>query len=97
LLLPIDSDFSPGYECEIEFTRRSGALGFNLNIPTPNGDSPIYFDPPGEGGVFIRKNWGKYEQLAEQTNIKNGERRTASEERFVSRFKALRKGLALQY
>lgn len=76
LLLPIDSDFSPGYECEIEFTRRSGALGFNLNIPTPNGDSPIYFDPPGEGGVFIRKNWGKYEQLAEQTNIKNGERRT---------------------
>ncbi len=54
LLLPVDADFFPSFECELEVTRRKGDLGFNLNFPTANGDTPLSFDFPTKPGVFVR-------------------------------------------
>lgn len=54
LLLPLDSDFFPSFECELEVTRRAGDHGFNLNFPTANGDTPLTFDLPSQHGVFVR-------------------------------------------
>jgi hypothetical protein len=54
LLLPIDADFWPSFECELEFTRRAGEHGFNLNFPTEHGDSPLAIDHPLQPGIFVR-------------------------------------------
>ncbi len=52
LLLPLDSEWQ-GYECELEFTRRIGSSGFNMNLPTKPGECPLFFDPPGREGVYL--------------------------------------------
>ncbi len=53
LLLPLDSQWS-AFECEIDFTRRTGESGFNFNIPTKSGECPLVIDAPGSpGGLFL--------------------------------------------
>lgn len=52
LILPLDSDW-PAYECELEVTRRAGSKGFNLNLPTKQGECPLVFDAPDQGGVHL--------------------------------------------
>lgn len=54
LLLPLDADGWRAFECELDFTRRSGALGFNLNFPAGTGDTPLAFDPDNLPGVYVR-------------------------------------------
>jgi serine/threonine protein kinase len=49
LLLPLDSAW-PAFECEIEFTRRAGSSGLNVNLPSRLGYFPVVIDPPGYGG-----------------------------------------------
>lgn len=52
LLLPLDAAWS-AYEVEIEFTRRSGPGGVNVNLPSSVGDCPLVFSPPNKPGVFL--------------------------------------------
>jgi serine/threonine protein kinase/Leucine-rich repeat (LRR) protein len=52
LLLPLDADWR-SYEWEIEFTRRSGPGGFNVNLPSRVGDCPVTLNPPNKTGVFL--------------------------------------------
>ena len=53
LVLPLDSDW-PAFECELEFTRRAGESGFNVNLPSKVGECPVVFDAPGHsGGVWL--------------------------------------------
>ena len=53
LVLPLDSTWS-AFECELEFIRRSGAGGLNLNLPTRKGECSVVIDhASGNGGVFL--------------------------------------------
>ncbi len=52
LLFPLDSQWK-AFECEIDFTRRIGESGFNLNIPTKTGYCPLVIDAPGTPEAFI--------------------------------------------
>jgi serine/threonine protein kinase len=53
LVLPLDSDWS-AFEIQIEFTRRSGDGGFNVDLPAKPGTCPLVFDYSGNGGgVFL--------------------------------------------
>ncbi len=52
LVFPLDSQWS-AFECEIDFTRRSGQSGFNFNIPTKSGYCPLVVDAPGTPGGFF--------------------------------------------
>ncbi len=53
LLFPIDSNWS-AFECQIDFTRRTGGSGFIFNIPTNSGECPVVIDAPGSpGGLFL--------------------------------------------
>jgi hypothetical protein len=76
LLLPLDADRWPSFECELDFTRRAGELGFNLNIPAGNGDSPVGFDRPDAPGVnvFVREKGPV--SLADARQIETGQRLT---------------------
>ena len=49
LVLPLDSDWQ-AFECEIDFTRRAGDSGLNVNLPAKLGECPLVVDPPGYGG-----------------------------------------------
>jgi formylglycine-generating enzyme required for sulfatase activity len=75
LLFPLDSDWA-AFECEFEFTRRSGESGFNLCIPAKTGDCPVVFDYSGNGSVTLGKR-GKAAAFAGKHQIQNG-RRTAA-------------------
>ena len=74
LLLPIDSDW-PAYECELEFTRRAGNSGFNVNLPTKIGECPLLFDPTGNSGAFLGSR-AKGVQLKAGAQLVTGERTT---------------------
>ncbi len=47
LVLPLDSDWS-AFECEIDFTRRAGEIGFVLCLPTALGECNLLIDYPQE-------------------------------------------------
>ena len=74
LLLPLDSDW-PAFECELEFTRRAGNSGFNVNIPTKVGECPLLFDPTGTSGAFLGSR-AKGVQMKTGTPLVTGERAT---------------------
>lgn len=76
LILPLDSDWS-AYECELEFTRRAGNSGFNVNLPTKTGECPLLFDPTGNSGAFFGSR-AKGVQLKTGTQLVTGERTTIS-------------------
>ncbi len=60
-----------GFECELEFTRRSGAGGLNLNIPTRTGECSVVIDhASGNGGVF-------WERVAKGSCFRKGKRSKA--------------------
>ena len=75
LLLPLDSAWS-AFECELEFTRRAGSGGFNVNLPTQQGECSVVVDhPSGPGGVFLgARNKGVV--LVEGPRIETGKRAT---------------------
>ena len=75
LLMPLDSAWS-AFECEIEFTRRAGRGGLNLNIPSQRGECPVVVDhPSGKGGVSLgARNNGVL--LTEGVQIETGKRAT---------------------
>src|ERR1043165_6310257 len=75
LLFPLDSDWA-AFECEFEFTRRSGESGFNLCIPAKTGDCPVVFDYSGNWSVTLGKR-GKAAAFSGKHQIQNG-RRTAA-------------------
>ena len=53
LVLPLDSDWS-AFKLQIEFARRSGDGGFNVDLPAKPGTCPLVFDYLGNGGgVFL--------------------------------------------
>jgi serine/threonine protein kinase len=53
LVLPLDSDWS-AFECEIDFTRRAGEIGFILNLPAALGECNLLIDyPQGLTGVSL--------------------------------------------
>jgi serine/threonine protein kinase len=75
LLFPLDAEWSR-FECEIEFTRRIGNSGFNVNLPTASGYCPLVFDAPGTpGGIFIGVR-AKGHILSEGRKILDSERST---------------------
>lgn len=76
LLLPLDSDFRPSFDCELEVTRRKGNQGFNLNFPTANGDTPVTFDFPAQPGVFLRNVQTGIQSIAEGAQLETGKRTT---------------------
>jgi formylglycine-generating enzyme required for sulfatase activity/serine/threonine protein kinase len=75
LLLPLDSAWS-AFECELEFTRHAGSGGFNVNLPTQQGECSVVVDhPSGKGGVFLgARNKGVV--LVEGPRIETGKRAT---------------------
>ncbi len=76
LVLPLDSDWA-AFECEIEFTRRRGLIGFCVILPTKGGECPLLFDPQGQ--VNPRVYIGSISagvRLANGTQIVTGERAT---------------------
>jgi serine/threonine protein kinase len=52
LLWPITL-LGPAMEFEVEFTRRAGSQGFNLDIPAAAGPCPIVFDTNKRGKVLV--------------------------------------------
>ena len=53
LVLPLDSDW-PAFECEIDFTRRAGEIGFALCLPTAVGECNLLIDyPQSSKGVWL--------------------------------------------
>lgn len=74
LLLPLDGDFFPSFECELEVTRRKGDHGFNLNFPTANGDTPLSFDFPSQRGVFVRHAQSGIMPISEAPVFETGKR-----------------------
>lgn len=52
LLLPLDSNWT-AFECELEFTRREGEGGLNINIPTAAGECPVVFSAPNVYGLHL--------------------------------------------
>jgi serine/threonine protein kinase len=53
LILPLDID-GPALECEIDFTRRAGDIGFVLNLPAALGEVNLLIDyPQGLTGVRL--------------------------------------------
>lgn len=53
LVLPLDFD-GPAFECEIDFTRRAGEIGFILNLPAAFGECHLLIDyPQGLTGVSL--------------------------------------------
>ncbi len=53
LVLPLDFD-GPAFECEIDFTRRAGEIGFILNLPAALGECHLLIDyPHGLPGVSL--------------------------------------------
>jgi len=75
LLLPLDSDW-PAFECEIDFTRRAGNSGFNLNLPTKLGECPLVVDAPGYGGGVYLGSRAKGVLLTTGAQIVTGHRAT---------------------
>ncbi|MBC7816031.1 MAG: formylglycine-generating enzyme family protein, partial [Planctomycetaceae bacterium] len=71
LLLPLDSDW-PAFECELEFTRRVGNAGLNVNLPTQQGECPLFF---GVGGVHLGSS-AKGMLMAKGTQLATGQRTT---------------------
>ncbi len=52
-MFPLDSQWN-AFECEVDFSRRTGESGFNFNIPTKTGYCPLVLDAPGTpGGIFL--------------------------------------------
>jgi formylglycine-generating enzyme required for sulfatase activity len=76
LLLPLDSDFWPSFECELEFTRRAGEQGFNLNFSAGTGDTPLRFGHPNSPGVDLFMRQKGPVSLAETPQIETGRRTT---------------------
>jgi serine/threonine protein kinase len=76
LLLPLDADFFPSFEWELEVTRRKGDQGFNLNFPTANGDTPLSIDFPTKPGVFVRHARSGIMPINEAPFIETGKRIT---------------------
>ena len=83
LLLPLDSNFLPSFECELEVTRRKGEQGFNFNFPTAKGDTALNFDvnmqrgdAATKRGVFLRHSRTGPLILTEATQIETGKRTT---------------------
>jgi serine/threonine protein kinase/formylglycine-generating enzyme required for sulfatase activity len=76
LLLPLDADFRPSFECELEFTRREGDLGFNLNFPTTSGDTSVNVYALSKRGIFLRMPRTGVTQIAEGPQIETGKRTT---------------------
>jgi serine/threonine protein kinase/formylglycine-generating enzyme required for sulfatase activity len=72
LLFPLDSDWL-AYECELEFTRRTGSNGFNLNLPANINDCPLSFDMQRPGDVLLGRGRTGI-QLGEGHKIVSGER-----------------------
>lgn len=53
LVLPLNFD-GPAFECEIDFTRRAGEIGFILNLPAALGECHLLIDyPQGLTGVSL--------------------------------------------
>lgn len=75
LILPLDSDW-PAFECELEFTRRVGDSGFNVNLPTKVGECPLVIDYPGAGGGLHLGARGKGMLMATVAQIVTGRRTT---------------------
>ena len=76
LLFPLDADFLPSFECELELTRRIGEHGFNLNFPTAHGDTPLNIDSPSKDGVFVRQMQNGIPPISESPQIETGKRTT---------------------
>lgn len=77
LVLPLDSAWS-SFECELDFIRRSGANGLNLNIPTRTGECSVVIDhSSGKAGVFLGAR-GKGVVLSEGAKIETGKRTTVN-------------------
>ena len=76
LLLPLDSDFWPSFECELDVTRRAGELGFNLNLPAGTGDSPLGFDRLNKPGINLFMRQRGPVSLADTRQIETGKRTT---------------------
>lgn len=74
LLLPLDANWR-AFECEVEFTRRTGTAGFNLNIPTAVGDCPVVLNPPNAPGVYLGRRGGGV-ALNEVTRLVTDQRTT---------------------
>ena len=74
LLLPLDSDWR-AFECEVEFTRRAGTAGFNLNIPTAKGECPVVLNPPNVPGIWLGRRGGGV-SLNDTTELKTDQRTT---------------------
>ncbi len=76
LLLPLDSDFQPSFECELEFTRRKGSFAFNLNFPAAEGDTPLSIDSPFRRGIFLRHGEKGILSITNVSPIETGKRTT---------------------
>lgn len=72
-MLPLDSDW-PAFECEIDFTRRAGESGLNVDLPTKIGECPLVFDYPGTGGGVHLGSRTKGSLLKTGTQIVTGQR-----------------------
>ncbi len=75
LLFPLDSEWA-AFECEIDFTRRLGDGGFNVNLPTKTGYCPLVMDYPGTPGGFFLGSKARGQILQEGRNIVSSERST---------------------
>ncbi|HVJ68364.1 MAG TPA: protein kinase [Caulifigura sp.] len=69
LILPLDSAWQ-AFECEVEFTRRSGSGTFNFNIPTSRGDCPLL---QSEYGIYLGRRGGGV-VLNDKIGLKSGVR-----------------------
>jgi hypothetical protein len=76
LLLPLDADGWPAFECELIVTRRAGEQGFNLNLPTGAGDTPLGFDRLNNPGVNLFVLQKGPVSLSDTRQIETGQRTT---------------------
>jgi hypothetical protein len=75
LVLPLDSDWL-AFEIQIEFTRRSGDGGFNVDLPAKPGTCPLVFDYPGNGGGVFLGSRTRGEVLKTGAQMVTGQRAT---------------------
>lgn len=74
LIFPIDADFWPSFECELECTLRSDAGAFNLNFPVEDGDTFMTFGARDNPGIFLTPRRGEGVALSKEPPLKPGER-----------------------